>query len=77
MCGKISKLMVKYPLSSKYEYFLFGAGLSDDVDMGTMHAHGFHCNCIVLALLQSKLWVKDVWGSQESVEFEPENSSGS
>ncbi len=34
MCGKISKLMVKYPLSygqPKYEYFLLWAGLSDDI----------------------------------------------
>ncbi len=42
MCGKISKLMVKYPLSygqQKYEflqYFLLWAELSDDADMGTM-----------------------------------------
>ena len=42
MCGKILKLMVKYPLSygqpiyEFLQYFLFGAGLSDDVYMGTM-----------------------------------------
>ena len=39
MCGKISKLMVKYPLSygkPKYEYFLLWAGFSDAIDMGPM-----------------------------------------
>ncbi len=39
MCGKISKLIVKYPLSqnmSFLKYFLLWAGLSDEVDMGTM-----------------------------------------
>ncbi len=52
--AKYSKLMVKYPLSygqPKYQYFLLWAELSDDVD-----ARGFHCNSMVLALLQSKLW---------------------
>ncbi len=40
MCGKISKLMIKYPLSygqPKYkflQYFLLWAGLSDDVYVG-------------------------------------------
>ncbi len=44
MCGKISKLMVKYPLSygkPKYEYFLLWVGLSYDVDMGTMRVASF------------------------------------
>ncbi len=43
MCGKLSELLVKYPLSCGYEFsqhFLLWVGPIDDVDMRTV-ARGF------------------------------------
>ncbi len=72
MCGKISKLMVKYPLSYGQSFYLLWAGLSDDVVLGTMRHYKSLC---------CKVNCGGFWGeagsTQESVEFEPENSSAS
>ncbi len=60
MCGKLSELLVKYPLSCgqpNYEFlqhFLLWVGLIDDVDMTV--ARGFYCNSVVWPQLKGKLW---------------------
>ncbi len=58
MCGKLSELLVKYPLSCgqpNYEFLLLWVGPIDDVDMRTA-AHGFYYNSVVWPQLKGKLW---------------------